>query len=112
MRLFCNAVDVSGRLGGRLQMWRVHDWLGSDGRLHVNRSGSKSTTQARCSEVMVKSHSNVSWGDGAGRPRVMKRAMEQQQQQKEEEGRKVLVTEGARRSYFDVRDNARGLRSP
>jgi hypothetical protein len=51
VRLFGDATEVSGELGGRLQRRRGHDWLreqaASDGRLHVNRSGSKWTTQAR-----------------------------------------------------------------
>ena len=76
MRLFRDATEVSGGLGGRLQRRRGHDWLyeqaDSGGRLHVNRSGSKLTTRegavsaVQCSAVqcnavtvMAGSHSNV-----------------------------------------------------
>lgn len=50
VRLFGDALEVSGDLGGRLQRRRgaAIGWTAqadSGGRLHVNRSGSKSTTR-------------------------------------------------------------------
>jgi hypothetical protein len=65
---FATQLRSAGDWEAGLQRWRSHDWLRKQadggGRLHVNRSGSKLTTQARvqCSAVtvMAKSHSNVS----------------------------------------------------